>query len=184
MKDKYRVWVCAWVCARAQSLQLRLTLCNPMNCSPPGYSLRGSLQARTLEWVAMHSSRGSSRPRDRTCVSISCVAGKFLTAEPPGKPRKKNLNSTKIGIFKYHFGLPWWLSSKESTCNAGSVRSIPGLGRAPGEGNGNLPLQFCLEIPHGQRSLQGLSPWGHKESDMTKWLSIAHSTSWLKTLFK
>ena len=62
-------------------------------------------------------------------------------------PENKNLNSTKIGIFKYYLGLPCWLSSKESTCNAGSVRSIPGFGRAPGEGNGNLPLQFCLEIP-------------------------------------
>ena len=37
-----------------------------------------------------------------------------------------------------------------------------------GEGNGN-PLQYsCLENPHGQRSLAGHSPWGHKESDMTK----------------
>jgi len=38
-------------------------------------------------------------------------------------------------------GLPWWLSNKESTCNAGDVGSIPGLGRFPGEGNGN-PLQY------------------------------------------
>ena len=40
-----------------------------------------------------------------------------------------------------------------------------------GGGNGN-PLQYaCLENPHGQRSLPGYSPWGHKESDMTEWLS-------------
>ena len=44
-------------------------------------------------------------------------------------------------------GLPWWLSSKESTCNAGDVGSIPELGRSPGEGNGK-PLQYsCLENP-------------------------------------
>ena len=44
--------------------------------------------------------------------------------------------------------------------------SIPGLGRSPGEGNGN-PLQYsCLEKSHGQRSLVGYSPWGRKESDM------------------
>ena len=42
-------------------------------------------------------------------------------------------------------GLPWWLSSKESACNAGDASSIPGLGRSPGVGNGN-PLQYsCLE---------------------------------------
>ena len=41
--------------------------------------------------------------------------------------------------------------------------SIPGLGRCPGGGQGN-PLQYsCLENPHGQRSLTGYSPWGHKE---------------------
>ena len=44
-------------------------------------------------------------------------------------------------------GLSWWLSSKESTCNAGDAGSSPGSGRSPGEGNGN-PLQCsCLENP-------------------------------------
>ena len=47
-------------------------------------------------------------------------------------------------------GLPWWLSHKESACNAGDVRdvgSIPGLGRSPEWGQGN-PLQYsCLENP-------------------------------------
>ena len=43
--------------------------------------------------------------------------------------------------------LPRWLNSEESTCQAGDVGSIPGLGRSPGEGNGN-PLQYsCLENP-------------------------------------
>ena len=42
-------------------------------------------------------------------------------------------------------GLPWWLSSKESTCNAGDLGSIPGLGRSPKEGNGNLLQYSCLE---------------------------------------
>ena len=40
------------------------TLCDPMDCNPPGSSVHGLLQARTLEWVAISSSRGSSRPRD------------------------------------------------------------------------------------------------------------------------
>ena len=54
-----------------------------MDCSPPGSSVHGSLQARILVWVAMPSSRGSSQPRNRTQVScVSCTAGGFFTAEP------------------------------------------------------------------------------------------------------
>ena len=50
---------------------------------------------------------------------------------------------------------------------------ISGLGRSPGGGHGN-PLQYsCLENSHGQRSLVGYSPRGHKESDMTERLSTA-----------
>ena len=41
-----------------------LTFCNPMDCSPPGNSVPGILQERTLEWVAMPSPTGSSQPRD------------------------------------------------------------------------------------------------------------------------
>ena len=48
------------------------TLCNPMDCSPPGSSVHEIFQVRILEWVAMPSSRGSSRPRDRTCISSTC----------------------------------------------------------------------------------------------------------------
>ena len=46
-----------------------LALCSPMDCSPPGSSIHGTLQARTLEWDAISYSRGSSWPRDRTRVS-------------------------------------------------------------------------------------------------------------------
>ena len=52
-----------------KSLQSYLTLCNPMDYSQPGFYVHGILQARILERVAMSSSRGSSRPKGRTCVS-------------------------------------------------------------------------------------------------------------------
>ena len=45
------------------------TLCDPVDCSPPGFSVHGILQARILEWVAISFSRGSSQPRDQTRVS-------------------------------------------------------------------------------------------------------------------
>ena len=55
--------------------------CEPMDLSLPGSSVHGILQARVLEWVAMPSSRGSSRPRDWTCISLmsSALAGGFFT---------------------------------------------------------------------------------------------------------
>ena len=63
----------------AQSLQSCPTLCDPMNCSPPGSSVHGILQARMLQWEAMPVSRGSSWPRDRTCVfCVSCIAAGFF----------------------------------------------------------------------------------------------------------
>ena len=51
-------------CIHAKLLQLCLTLCDPMDCSPPGSSVHGILQARIQEWVAIYSSRRSSQPRD------------------------------------------------------------------------------------------------------------------------
>ena len=54
-----------------------LTLCDPKDCSPPGSSVHGIIQARILERVAMSSSRGSSQPRDQT--QVSHIAGRFVT---------------------------------------------------------------------------------------------------------
>ena len=64
------------------------TLWPRMNYSPPGSSVHGTLQAIILGWVAISSSRGSSQRRDRTCIScVSCIVGKFFTAEPLVKPQ-------------------------------------------------------------------------------------------------
>ena len=74
----YITCVCAKSC---------LTLCDAMDCSPPGSSVHGILQARILEWVAMLSSRGSCPPRDGTCISYgSYISGRVFTSEPMGKP--------------------------------------------------------------------------------------------------
>ena len=55
------------------------TLFDPMDCSPPGSSVHGISQAGILEWVAISSSRGSSRPRDQTCIScVSCIGRQFF----------------------------------------------------------------------------------------------------------
>ena len=69
-------------CVSVRLLQLCLTLCDPMDYSPLGSSVHGILQARTLEWVAMPFSRGSSGPRNWTCISpvspISCTGRRVL----------------------------------------------------------------------------------------------------------
>ena len=71
---------------------------------------------------------------------------------------------TKICLMAF----PGGSEVKVSASNAGDLGSIPGLGRSPGEGNGN-PLSVLLPGEfHGQRSLAGDSPWGHKESDRTE----------------
>ena len=60
------------------------TLCNPTDCSPPGFSVHGILQARILEWVATPSSRGSPDPGvKRSSASQVTVS---LPTKPPGKP--------------------------------------------------------------------------------------------------
>ena len=57
--------------------QLWPILCNSMDCSPPGSSVHGILQARVLEWIAIPFSRGSSQPRDQT--QVSHILGRFFT---------------------------------------------------------------------------------------------------------
>ena len=74
-------------------------------------------------------------------------------------------------------GFPGSSDGEESACNVGDLDSVPGLGRSPGEGNGNPLLYSCLEnlvthssvlawrIPWTEEPGRLYSPWGHKESD-------------------
>ena len=77
-------WKTVCILSRFSCVQLFATLWTIH--SPPGSSVHGIRQARTLMWVAMPSSRGSSWPRDRTHISYaSCIAGGFFTAELLGE---------------------------------------------------------------------------------------------------
>ena len=69
-------------------------LCDPADHSPPGSSVCGMSQASILDWVAISFSRGSSQPRDRTCVSyVSCTGRRVLSTSTPGRPVcRKHLN--------------------------------------------------------------------------------------------
>ena len=82
------VCVCVHVCIHAKLLQFCLTFCDPVDCTLPGSSLHGILQARILEWVAMLSSKGVL-PTQESNPFLSCLlywqAGSLPLA-PPGKP--------------------------------------------------------------------------------------------------
>ena len=81
----------AWSAAvQSEVTQLCPTLCDPVDCSPPGSSVHGILQARILEWVAISFSRGSSQPRD------PALQADALTSEPPGKPAAVQRESQRI----------------------------------------------------------------------------------------
>ena len=81
---------------------------------------------------------------------------------------KQLIQCPNLAINSKDLGLPWWLSSRESVCNAGDPGLLPGLGRSPGKGNDN-PLQYpCLENP----------------MDRGAWWAIVHGVSQSQTRLK
>ena len=79
---------------------------------------------------------------------------------------KTTFNNKEMGTI----GPSRWYSGKEFLADAGDAGDaslIPGSGRSPGGGHDNLHSSDLPGESHGQRSLVGYSPWGHKESDMT-----------------
>ena len=89
-----------------------LTLRGPTKYSPPGLSVQGILQARILEWVAMPSSRGSSRPRDRTQVShVSRTGGQILPRVPPGKSKPSGILALILLVAEAVFPLQFRMGS-------------------------------------------------------------------------
>ena len=102
------------MCVHTKSLQSSLTLCNPMDYSPPSPSVHGILQARVLGWVAISSSRASSWPRDGRLISfISCIGMWVLYHECPlGSPWIScAVHSVMSGCWwphgLQHTSLPW-----------------------------------------------------------------------------
>ena len=94
IKTDYIKLVLIITCVHGKSLQLCLTLCNPMDCSPPGSSVHGILQARMWEWVALLSSRDLLNPGIKpVSLTSPALAGSFFTTEPPGKLLQQLLNN-------------------------------------------------------------------------------------------
>ena len=99
------------LCLVAQSCP---TFCDLVDCSPPGSSAHGILQARMLEWVAMPSSTGSCQPRNWT--QVSCIAGGPFTV---------------------------WATREAHECRSGSPIPRPGIGpRSPALQADSLPAEL------------------------------------------
>ena len=92
-------------CTCTKSLQSCPTLCDVMDCSPPGSSVHGILQARILEWLAMPFSRGSFQPRDRTWVS--CIAGRFFTIWATRQAPTRQASPNQTGKRRSNHEGPW-----------------------------------------------------------------------------
>ena len=116
--------------------QLCPTLCNPTDCSPPGSSVHGILQARILEWVAIPFSRGSSQPRNRT--QVSHTAGRFFIVWATREVQESGMGSpaypfsrgssrprswTGVSFFASKFFISWATHGAEGRRPEGRVPS-------------------------------------------------------------
>ena len=97
---------------RAQSGR---TLCNPMDCSPPGSSVHGVFQARTLEWVAISFSRDLPDPAIKSLSPVSpALQADSLPLEPSGKTLIRNrLHNFQIPFFITKYPKPGSLKFKD-----------------------------------------------------------------------
>ena len=142
--------------AAAKSLQSCLTLCDPMDSSPPGFSIHRILQARILQWVAYPFSRGSSGPRNWTRVSCivekaiaphsSALAWKIPWVEEPGRLQVHGIVKSQTQLSDFTFTFHFDAIEKEMATHSSVL-----LGESQGRG-----------------SLVGCRLWGCTESDTTE----------------
>ena len=131
-----------------------LTLCDPIDCSPPGPS-GGILQARILEGVAISFSRGSSRPRD--WILVSCIAGRFFTIWVTGEALLIHCVQAYVGIFVK------WSHISNKAAAAATAKS----------------LQWCLTLCDPIDGSPPGSPIpGILQARTLEWVAISFSNAW------
>ena len=129
----------------------RVWFCNPLDCSAPGSSIHGILQARILEWVAISFSKGSFDPGIKP-VSFA-LAGRFFTTMTPGKPHSLPYMDVKADMY-------FLLIHKISLCKEIWFLSSPVLpeGRAPCASPHSLPNPVAVSS-QGLFTLRNCSPF-------------------------
>ena len=129
---------------------------DPINCSLPGYSVHGILQARMLEWVAMPSSRASSWPRDWTSISwVSCIGRKVLYHGANWEAQSESEIYSVVSDSLWPLGLysPWNFPGQNTGVGSHFLLQgiFPALGLNPG-------LLHCRQILY-QLNHQGSLWW-------------------------
>ena len=149
------------------------TLSDPMDCSQPGSSVHGFLQARILEWIAIPFFIPS--PGDVPDLGIEPRSPALQADSSPSQPPRKPIDHIPyVYYIPVTYRLPRWLSGKESTCQCRRCGFDPWVGKIPCRRKWQPTPVFLLGKSHGQRSLAGHSLWGRKESDITEQLSMAY----------
>ena len=157
-------------CMHAKSLQSCPTLCNPMDCSPTGLLCPWDSPGKNTGVGCHFLLQGIFLTQGLNPGLLHCRQTLYHLSEQGShdqhrqhiKKRRHYFANTSLSSQSYclssSHGLPWWLRSKESACNAGDLGSVPGLGRSPGGGHGNPLWYSCLENLHWPRSLERCSP--------------------------
>ena len=164
----------------AQSLQSCSTLCNPMDCSPPGSSVHGILHARILEWAAITFLQRSSQPRDWTWEFFTCLLHCMQSHQGSliyymifsNNPFSKLLFSVPVSRHAIDLNV---LASKEGMFPTRDDTIPTNL---EGRRKWQPTPVFLRGESHGQRSLVGYSPRGRKESDKTEGLHSLSLHTW------
>ena len=161
-----------------------------MDCSPPGSSVHGVFQARTLERVAVPSHREFSRPRDETCISyVSCIGRQVLHQEchlgSPRGPIKCLWNTLDKETF-YH---PSDLKHAITVCPDRCIGNVPSW-LCSYEDAHHCPLKWGRQLAGGERSMNQGRPawdpvqallwtWTRPEPDcLTFWVSVSLTFKW------
>ena len=143
------------------------TLSDPMDCSLPGSSVQGIFQARVLEWVAIAFSASVPLFPNICCYCIKSCFSSESKEQHVLTVRQKEVKASSLYWVSIYMGIIAYLL----LCSAEDTGLIPGLGRCPGEGNGN-PLQYsCLGNPMDRPTWQGTVHGISKQLDMTEQLS-------------
>ena len=156
------------------------TLCNFMDCSPPGFSVWGFSRLEYWSGLPLPSPGDLSNPGIQP--RFLALQADSLLSEPPEniyihKYLYFSVNGTIMQLFLHNLTYrvttilyAWAFLVTQTVKNLPAMQEtqVQSLRRSPGGGDGN-PLQYsCLENLHGQSSLAGYSPWGRKESDTTE----------------
>ena len=167
------------------------TLCDPMNCSTPGLPVHHQLPEFTQTHVhrvgdaiqPSHPLLSPSPPAPNPSQHQRLFQWVFSLGQGVSHGANKLLlTMSGTSLWPPHLrlnGLPKWLSGKEFTCQSRRPRFDPWVGKIPWSRKWQPTSVFLPGKSHGPRSLEGCSPWGRKELDMTERLNWTENSNYI-----